>query len=364
MALDRENLLALMKTAAKVDSKAASNYSYNGESFSAEKINDTLRSELNAYADTPAKYRENKNFLFALIEETIDEVLPKKAEINYAQFAEVKNYGNADRPIFRRRIDYKTRAKQFITRVGLAGVYEVFKLGKTQESFEVPTSAIGGAASVGFEEFLDGRVDFAELTAIVMDGMDELIYKEIAESMKSAINQLPTANRAAAAGFVEASFDKLLQIAESYGTPTIYCTHEFAVKLVPGDQWKYSDDMKNELWKTGRLGGYKGFNVVVLPQSFTDATHTEKLIDPKYVWIIPNGANTKPVKVAFQGGTYIRDVDSNHDWSKEFHVYKKVGVVCMMTPDICVYTDTSLKKLTTGEGYDWTIPPSINNDEE
>ena len=95
------------------------------------------------------------------------------------QFAETKQFAQGDKPIFRRKRDQRSRAKQFITRVGLAGVYEVFKLGKNEECFEVTTSAIGGAAQVGFEEFMDGRVDFAEVTRIIMDGMDELIYKEV-----------------------------------------------------------------------------------------------------------------------------------------------------------------------------------------
>ena len=80
-------------------------------------------------------------------------------------FAETKTFKQGDKPMFRRKINSaRTRAKQFITRVGLAGIYEVFKLGG-EESFEVQTSAIGGAAQIGFEEFLDGRADFAEVTA-------------------------------------------------------------------------------------------------------------------------------------------------------------------------------------------------------
>ena len=93
----------------------------------------------------------------------MDDVLPKKIEESYGMFAEVKTFNQGDKPLFRRKVNAKMRAKQFITRVGLAGIYEVFKLGGG-ESFEVPTSAVGGAAQIGLEEFLDGRVDFAEVT--------------------------------------------------------------------------------------------------------------------------------------------------------------------------------------------------------
>lgn len=193
--LDRKNLVQLMKTVAKADPSTPTAYSFNGESLSYDALNETLRRELNELAGTYSLYRENKNLIFSMIEETIDEVLPKKVEEQYNQFAEVKTFRQGDKPIFRRKFSNNTRAKQFITRVGLAGIYEVFKLGKTEESFEVRTSAIGGAAQIGFEEFLDGRVDFGVVTQIVMEGMDELIYKEMAGALKASINQLPPANR-------------------------------------------------------------------------------------------------------------------------------------------------------------------------
>ena len=339
--LDRKNLVQLMKTVAKADPSTPTAYSFNGESLSYDALNETLRRELNELAGTYSLYRDNKNLIFSMIEETIDEVLPKKVEEQYNQFAEVKTFKQGDKPIFRRKFSNNTRAKQFITRVGLAGIYEVFKLGKTEESFEVRTSAIGGAAQIGFEEFLDGRVDFGVVTQIVMEGMDELIYKEIAGALKASVNQLPPANRLVANGFDEPGFDKLLMIASAYGTPTIYCTYEFAVRMIPKDAWRYTEAMKNELWNTGRLASYKGYKVVILEQGFEDATNEKKVIDPGYAWIIPTGADSKPVKVAMEGNTIV-DEYTNYDRSREIQVYKKVGVIAMLANNICCYCDTEL----------------------
>lgn len=340
--LDRKNLVFLMKTVAKADPSAPTAYSFNGQSLSYEAMNQTLRNELNELAGTYSLYRENKNLIFSMIEETLDEVLPKKVIQQYDQFAEVKTFAQGDKPIFRRPLANRNRAKQFITRVGLAGMYEVFKLGPTEaESFEVRTSAIGGAAQIGFEEFLDGRVDFAEVTKIIMDGMDELIYKEIASALKASINQLPPANRVAANGFDEAAMDRLITIAAAYGTPTIYCTYEFAVRMIPQEAWRYTEAMKTELWNTGRLANYKGTKVIILEQGFEDETNTRKCIDPGYAWVIPTGADGKPVKVAFEGGTIV-DEFNNYDRSREIQVYKKVGVTCILANNICAYCDTSL----------------------
>ena len=341
MALDRNNLVALMKTVAKAKPASPVAYSWDGKNLDYDTLNETLRMEMNELAGSYSLYRENKNLIFSIIEETLDDVLPKKVEEQYNQFAEVKTFKQGDKPIFRRKLNTRQRAKQFVTRVGLAGMYEVFKLGVAEEAFEVRTSAIGGAAQIGFEEFLDGRVDFAEVTAIIMEGMDELIYKEIGAALKASINQLPPANRVAAAGFDEASFDRLLTIASAYGEPTIYCTYEFAVNMIPQEAWRYTESMKDELWRTGRLASYKGKKVVILEQGFEDGTNEKKVIDPGYAWIIPTGADGKPVKVAFEGNTIV-DEYNNYDRSREVQVYKKVGVVCMMANNICAYVDTAL----------------------
>ena len=342
MALDRNNLVALAKQVAKANPSAPTAYSFNGENLSYEALDETLRRELNELAGTHAQYRENKNLIFSIIEETMDEVLPKKVEEQYKQFAEVKNFAQGDKPIFRRKLTSNNRAKQFITRVAHAGVYEVFKLGKNEEAFEVRTSVIGGAAQIGFEEYLDGRVDFAEVLRIVMEGMDELIYKEVAHALKASINQLPPANRVAFNGFDESEFDRLLTIAAAYGTPTIYCTEEFAMKMIPKEAWRYTEAMKDELWRTGRLANYKNKQVVILEQGFEDETNERKVIDPGYCWIIPNGAESKPVKIAFEGGTLVNEQENRGDWSREIHVYRKVGVVAMLANNICAYVDTSL----------------------
>ena len=356
MALNYKDLLTLMKTVAKAEKSAPTAYSYNGESLSYEALNETLRREMNEIAGNYQLYRENKNTIFSLIEETLDDVLPKKVEKQYEQFAEVKTFAQGDKPIFKRKLSARNRAKQFITRVGHAGVYEVFKLGAAEEVFEVRTSAIGGAAQIGLEEFLDGRADFAELTEVIMTGMDDLIYHEIGEALKGAVSQLPPANRVVAAGFDEAAFDRLLTVAAAYGEPTIYCTYEFAVKMIPQEAWRYTEAMKDELWRTGRLASYKGKRVIILEQGFVDETNTTKVIDPGFCYIIPNGADSKPVKIAFEGQTLV-DERPNYDWSREIQVYKKVGVICMMANNICSYVDSSLQ----GQMTEWFLNDTVQN---
>ena len=111
--------------------------------------------------------------------------------------------------------------------------------------------------------------------------------------------------------------------------------------MIPQEAWRYTEAMKNELWNTGRLANYKGKKVVILDQTFEDETNSRKVIDPGYVWIIPTGADTKPVKIAIEGNTIV-DEFTNADRSREIQVYKKVGVTAMLTNNICSYVDTAL----------------------
>ena len=343
MALNKSELITLAKTVANANPSSQVAYSFGEEKFSYSDLNETLRSELKELAGTYQLYRENKNVVFSLIEETINDVLPVRVLEQYGQFAEIKTFAQGDKPVFRQRVTEasRRRAKQFITKVGLAGVYEVFKLDGRE--YEIQTTAFGGAAQVSIEEFLDGRVDFADLIEIVMEGLDEKIYLEIEAALIGAIENLAENNKYSHNAFDETEMDKLVAIADSYGKSTIYCTYEFAATMVPTEGWM-SDDMKNQKWNNGYLANYKGHNVIVLAQSYTDETNSEKVINPAYAWIIPTGNSEKPVKMAFEGTTLV-DERANADWSREIQVYKKLGVGALITNNICVYENTSLTKL-------------------
>lgn len=339
--LDKKNLFELAKITANAKAGSPTAYSFGEEKFSYTELNETLRKELNAYAATPALYRENKNTIFSLMEVIVDDVLPAKVTELYGMFAEIKQFGQGEKAVFTQRVTAasRRRAKQFITKVGLAGIYEVFKL--DGRSYELEATAFGGAAEISIEEFLDGRMDLAELLDIVMEGLDERIYEEIHKALNAGVANLQTSNKHSQDSFNEAEMDRLISIADAYGTATVYCTYEFAATMVPSEGW-VADAHRVEKWNNGYLANYKGHRVIVLPQSYEDETNTQKVVDPSVAYIIPTGAD-KPVKIAFEGQTLVREMEQD-DWSKHIDVYKKVGVGAIVTNNICVYENTSLKK--------------------
>lgn len=337
MALAINEVKQLMLNVAKSKKSAPVAYSFEGKNYSYGELNEALRVELNELAGTFNLYRRNQLDIFEIMQEVIDTVLPVRVLEQYGMFAEVKTFGQGDKPSFVVKRG-RQRAKQFVTRVGLAGIYEVFKLDKS--FIDVSTEAFGGAAQIGLEEFMDGLIDFAELLQIIMDGLDESVYREIAKALVSVREQLPQANQKIGNGFEETKFDQLLAVARAYGEPTIYATLELASKIVPADKW-ISDADKADMRNQGYIGVYKGSRVIVLPQSFEDETNEVKVIDPSFAYILPSGGDNKPVKIAFEGQAIV-DEAKNKDQSREVQVYKKFGVITLANNNICVYEDTTL----------------------
>jgi len=148
MALDRANLHTLGKTLARAKASAPTAYSFGENKYSYADLDGTFRQELNELVGTYALYRANKNAMFELFEEVITDVLPIKVMEQYGAFAEIKSYRQGERPVFVQKITEasKRRAKQFVTKVGLAGRYEIFKL--DGRSYEVTTSAYGAACQI------------------------------------------------------------------------------------------------------------------------------------------------------------------------------------------------------------------------
>jgi hypothetical protein len=107
--------------------------------------------------------------------------------------------------------------------------------------------------------------------------------------------------------------------------------------------------MKEKLWNDGWFGNYKGTRVVIMEQGFTDETNSEKVVNPAHCWVIPTGVGGKPVYIAMEGATLMKEHE-NDDWSRDIQVYKKVGVVAMLNNSMCHYYDSSLELHPAAQG--------------
>lgn len=308
--------------------------------FSITDMEGTLREQFRELAPDFNSYRRNKLEIFELIQEVIDEVAPNRIRDAIGMFAEVKSYGQGQKARFKVKKG-RNNVKRFITKVGLGGVYERVRL--DSDFLDVATHAYGGAAYVEFEQFLDGAMDFAELTDLILQNIEDAIYKEIQTALIATYASLPAANKHAANAFASAEMKRIIATVKAYGgNANIICTPEFAATITP-DASFIGDADKADMRDQGYIGRFAGANVIVLPQSFEDANNTVKVFNPQFAFVIPTGgtADEKIVKVALEGQTIVKDVE-NADNSMEFQAYKKVGTVVLNTNYYGMFQNTAL----------------------
>lgn len=321
--------------------------------FSAEDVRTAYAAEISGLCSSINEFKKNRYDIFQIISEVADEILPVRTLDRIGAFAEVETIGQGQRKMFTVKKG-RNRAKKFLTQVGLAGVYEAFRL--DSDTFEIRAHAIGGAARLDYERFLDGAENINELMEIVYEGLEEAIYMEINKALKGAIKSanMPTRNKAISNGFVAKDMQRVIGVVKAYGTDAvIFATPEFIEEMGPDAIGIYPvghntlnpsaiyhpqdiDDIRN----TGRIKMFRGTPIVEIPQSFVDEKNEEVLFDPQYAYILPTGGE-KVVKVVLEGATQVYDRE-NRDLSTEINIYKKVGVGILTMNNWGVYCNTAL----------------------
>lgn len=319
-------------------------------SFTSADVEDTLRDEINAIAGDYNSYRKNKYDVFEIIQETADEVLPKKVLDLMGQFAEIRTFGNGKKVEFKLRKG-RNRAKKFVTSATPAGVYEAFRL--DSDIVTLNTSAIGGAAYIDFNRYLCGDEDIAESMSILLEGIEDAIYLEIQKALIGTIDgktaPTTTTNVVVATAFSATNMQTLCNTVKAYGTgAVIFATPAFIASMgadvivaptTSGTPVVSQADI-DSIHNTGLIQVFRGCPIVQLPQSFTDETNSETVLNDEYAYIFPTGGE-KVVKIGFEGETIVNDFQ-NRDLSTEIQAFKKVGVAILHTNNWAIYRNTSL----------------------
>ena len=293
----------------------------------ASDVNATLRDELNALASDFNSYRRNKYDIFEIIQTVADEIVPNKVIEIMGQFAEVKQVGHGVRVSFTQKVG-KQRAKQFLTRVGVSGVYETFRL--DTKTFDIYPKAIGGAAYIDFERFLCGDENIADYMDIIVEGLTDKVFEEVQAALQASVSATRPANTVYSNNYNANELFKLCNVARAYGTgAVIFASPEFVASMgadavtVGSTNWAHAADLES-IHETGYVTIFRGTPIVRLPQSFTDVDNATKVVDPRYAYIFPTGGE-KVVKVVMEGDTIVKEFE-NRDNSMEIQAYKKFGV--------------------------------------
>ena len=311
--------------------------------FSKEDVEHALREELKKIASTPQDFERNKWDIFALIQSAADDIIPVRVEQIMGQFAETQQVGQGNKATFKRRLG-KRRGKSFVTKVSPAGTYESFRL--ESETMEIPTEAIGASAIVDWERYLDGIDDMADLVDIIMEGLEDAIYKAVYAQLIAAYTntKMPDANKVTAAGFDKAAMDRLIAVVNSYGgNCVIFCTQLFAANLDNEIKGSYLNDAdKMEVRNQGYVGIFHGTPVVTLPLATETEANLKWAYDPSFAFVMPAGQE-RVVKIVLEGDLQMNSW-VNKDWSIEIQFYKKYGVGMLYFNNWGIYKDTSLSE--------------------
>ena len=292
---------------------------------------------------TGREIRAKEDLAFALIEEAVDEILPKKLENVLGEFAEVRQFARDAEVIFNIEKIGKNRAKLTISKGARGGIYRAAKLDR--KYFSVDTTIQTVAVSVTLEEIILGTLSLAELYSNILEGFEEIVYKEVFNALASAkpvagYDRIGHDSPTTVKSSLGSAIDKVMPYVKQYGIPTIFGSYQALSNLSnPASEWHPEMNDSAERRQYGFVQLYKGAKVVELPNYLVDNKNEKWFYDPKFVFVLPSGV--KPVKVALKGDlTLIRN--NTAVGSEKWEAHKLIGVGVAMANNFAVIEVTDL----------------------
>lgn len=295
------------------------------DKYTAEERVDSFHDYLRDLTMGSANYRENKNELFAIIEQTVNEVLPKRVFEQVKNFAEFKNVPQNT------TIKFRVKNKKIKAVVVALGGH-VKRVRVDQGSFTMKVKAIECAVYEEYERIISGLVDWTDLINGVIESITTKILEMVHTALIGIYEKLPAANKATALSstFDQSAFDKIINTVKAYGQPIIIGT-PVGLSQLP----IVCDEDKSDIRNMGYIGKYKGCSCVELVNSFEDETNAKPIFDDKYIFIIPSGQE-KVVKVAMEGGLVVEE-STGEDRTRNYDAYQKAGVGILAVNNIGMY---------------------------
>ena len=311
-------------------------------------VNAAFVDGLKELAGSVNQFMKNRYDIYEILVETVDQIMPKKVIDALGMFAEIQQVGQGQKAIFKKKTG-KARARQFLTQVGLSGVYETFRL--DAKTFELAAHAVGGGATIDFERMLDGAESLADVMEVITEGLTDAVFVEVHKALRAAIDaqDRPDANKVTVNTFDGDKMAKLCAVVKAYGQgAVIFACPEFiadmgadAIVPVPtsgNHGGVYSPADIEAIHNTGYVNIFRGTPIVQIPQTFIDETNTKTWIDPQFAYVLPTG-NDKVVKVVLEGQTQVKDHE-NKDNSMEVFAWKKMGCAILTNYNWGIYQNT------------------------
>ena len=282
--------------------------------------------------------RANKDLVFTLIEETIEEMIITGWMENpfFMQFVETKNLALGDEN------DFYVEDDSILSVSKVSGNHHNMirqRLGAGRH-FSVAGEWFGLKIYSDFERVLTGAEDWARFVSKVAEAINRYLYDALYASLRGAKDSLG-ANWVKSGALEATNKAKLVKLCQdiSYATGsevTIFGARTALSSLTGmADVNWLSEKMKDEYYaNAGILGNWEGFAVAEIGQGLKrgagiNSETVEYQLDTDRLYIIPTSVANKFIKLVNYGETQVSQVtdrDTNRDMSYEYEVLYKMGI--------------------------------------
>ena len=281
--------------------------------------------------------RANRELVYTLIEETIDDMLITGWMNNpfFQEYVDSRNLALDDEN------DFYVEDDSILSVSKVSGNHHNMirqRLGAGSH-FAVAGEWYGIKIYSEFERLLTGAEDWANFVTKVTEAINRYLMDAIYAAFQGAKSKLGE-NWVKNGELISDNKDNILKLCQDIematGSPVTIFGAKSAISslnaLTPVAQW--SEEMKNEAHNNGYLGTWEGYRVAELGQGLKrganiNSATVEYMLDNKVLYIMPTSAANKFIKVVNYGETQVHqitDKDINRDMSNEYEVLYKMGI--------------------------------------
>lgn len=322
-------------------------YNNKLQKYTKEEANEVIRNKFKEIANLPEnptelqikrafKKASVREALFEVLEETLDQTLIT---------------GWANDPFFNKYVEFKTMVlgqknsfyikNDCIVTVGkiAPGHHNLERqrlAGGTTRS--VSTSSYGAKVYMEMSRFIQGVEDWTELIDSIAEAFTRYVNTMVHDAVMSASETLPVPTKWNVKGEAipanKKRFKQLISdVRMATGSVPVIMGTEVALSELAGFgevNW-ISNDAKNDVYKTGRIGTFEGTQIVELPQAFA-YNNVEEYLEADDVLLIMPGNVDKFVKFFYEGADEILEVSErgeHGDDTKDYEFKTTFGLEVM-----------------------------------
>lgn len=305
----------------------------NAEQAIREKFNEIVGTDPNKRYNN---FKKNQYDIFELIIDTIEESLVKNINAAYDHFVDFRQFNQGDRATFQMPRGRKG-LRRFIAKIALGVTPKRTKLDKATDDMNF--FAIGGGVHIEFEDFLDGKYSWSELTSLFEQELTVATYEYVAKAVGAAVtgNKFKKTHTEVGGTFSPAGMAELISYTRTFGNggADIVCSPEFAARIRPEDGF-ISEADKSDRRQYGHIGVFNGASVSVIPQAYDEAGKPVFPTNVAFVFPTGNRKEDKFIKLGYEGQTQMRE-STDETWKMNFDVYKKLGVMTIINDGVSLY---------------------------